>query len=111
MLIAAGSSAFLSNTNSTAVLMPATIDAGKKAAVAPSRLLLPLAFASMLEGTCTLIGTSTNMAASGLFVGLGLEPLGLDFDHDRDQNLGLFPVQLQPNVDHFAEVNAPKYHR
>jgi len=77
MLAAASSSAFLSNTNSTAVLMPATIEAGKKASVPPSRLLLPLAFASMLGGTCTLIGTSTNMASSGLFVRLGLEPLGL----------------------------------
>jgi len=77
MMAAATSSAFLSNTNSTAVLMPATIEAGKKASVPPSRLLLPLAFASMLGGTCTLIGTSTNMASSGLFVGLGLEPLGM----------------------------------
>lgn len=77
MSLAAGLSAFLSNTNVTAVLIPGVVEFAGKARVAPSRLLIPLAYASMLGGTCTLIGTSTNMAASGLFEEIGMEPIGL----------------------------------
>ncbi|HEX6199753.1 MAG TPA: SLC13 family permease, partial [Thermoanaerobaculia bacterium] len=77
MSLAAGLSAFLSNTNVTAVLIPGVVEFAGKARVAPSRLLIPLAYASMLGGTCTLIGTSTNMAASGLFQEIGMEPIGL----------------------------------
>ncbi len=40
-------------------------------------MLIPLAFASMLGGTCTLIGTSTNLAASGLIQRMGMEPFSL----------------------------------
>jgi di/tricarboxylate transporter len=77
MGLSAGLSAFLSNTNVTAVLIPGVVEFAGKARVAPSRLLIPLAYASMLGGTCTLIGTSTNMAASGLFQEIGMEPIGL----------------------------------
>lgn len=77
MSLSAGLSAFLSNTNVTAVLIPGVVEFAGKSRVAPSRLLIPLAYASMLGGTCTLIGTSTNMAASGLFQELGMEPIGL----------------------------------
>jgi di/tricarboxylate transporter len=77
MGLAASFSAFLSNTNVTAVLIPGVVEYGKKGGVAPSRLLIPLAYASMLGGTCTLIGTSTNMAASGFFHELGMLPIGL----------------------------------
>ncbi len=36
---------------------------------------MPLAFGSILGGTCTLIGTSTNLAGSGMITKLGLEPI------------------------------------
>ncbi|HSL83364.1 MAG TPA: SLC13 family permease [Thermoanaerobaculia bacterium] len=77
MSLSAFLSAFLSNTNVTAVLIPGVVEFAGKSRVAPSRLLIPLAYASMLGGTCTLIGTSTNMAASGLFQEIGMEPIGL----------------------------------
>src|SRR5690606_39981483 len=44
--------------------------------IAPSRLLMPLAFASMIGGTCTLIGTSTNIAVSGALRHQGIAPIG-----------------------------------
>ena len=77
MLLSASGSAFLSNTNTTAILMPAVVDLSRRSRSSPSRLLMPLAYASILGGTCTLIGTSTNMAASGLMRKLGLEPFSV----------------------------------
>lgn len=77
MALSAALSAFLNNTNTTAALMPAVMRSTEKRGTSPSRLLMPLAFASMLGGTCTLVGTSTNIAASGMLVELGLEPIGL----------------------------------
>lgn len=71
MGIAAAISALFSNTSATAMLMPATLQVAKKAKIRPSQLLMPLAFASILGGTCTLIGTSTNLASSGLISRLG----------------------------------------
>jgi hypothetical protein len=77
MLLSASGSAFLSNTNTTAILMPAVMDLSKRARISASRLLMPLAYASILGGACTLIGTSTNMAASGMIRKLGLEPFSV----------------------------------
>ncbi|MDH3404817.1 MAG: SLC13 family permease, partial [Acidobacteriota bacterium] len=74
--LSASMSALVSNTNSTAVLMPAAFELAKKGRFSPSRLLMPLAFASILGGTCTLIGTSTNIAASGMLKKLGYAPYG-----------------------------------
>jgi di/tricarboxylate transporter len=45
--------------------------------VSPSKLLIPLSYATILGGVTTLIGTSTNLVVSGLMVEQGLEPLGL----------------------------------
>lgn len=77
MLLSASGSAFLSNTNTTAILMPAVMDLSRRRRLSPGRLLMPLAYASILGGACTLVGTSTNMAASGLIRKLGLEPFSL----------------------------------
>ena len=40
---------------------------GKNVGVSPAQLLVPLSFASILGGTCTLIGTSTNLVVAGLY--------------------------------------------
>ena len=56
-----GLSAFLSNTGTTAVAMPMVIAMCTAAAISPSLLLVPIAFASSLGGTCTLVGTPPNL--------------------------------------------------
>lgn len=68
-------SSFMNNTTTTAVLMPAALGLCRRSRIAPSKALIPLAFASMLGGTCTLIGTSTNVAASGFIAESGLTPI------------------------------------
>lgn len=77
MALVSGMSAFMNNTTTTAVLMTPVIGVAQQAKISPSKLLLPLAYASMLGGTCTLIGTSTNIAISGYIVQAGMPPLGL----------------------------------
>ncbi|MEW6420728.1 MAG: SLC13 family permease, partial [Deinococcota bacterium] len=72
----AGVSAFTSNTATTAVFLPVVTGLARRAGIAPSRVLMPLAYASILGGTVTLIGTTTNLVVSGALPALGLQPLG-----------------------------------
>ncbi|HUH12702.1 MAG TPA: SLC13 family permease [Longimicrobiales bacterium] len=66
-------SAFINNTAAVAILLPAVLGATRQVGATPSRLLLPLSFASQLGGMLTLIGTSTNLLVAGLLLDLGLE--------------------------------------
>jgi di/tricarboxylate transporter len=66
-------SAVINNTAVVAVLVPAIIGASRQVEVSPSRILMPLSFASQLGGTLTLIGTSTNLLVAGLVLDLGFE--------------------------------------
>lgn len=70
-------SAFMNNTTVTAMFLPPTIGVARRAKLGASRLLMPLAFASILGGTCTLIGTSTNVAVSGYIKKAGMPELGM----------------------------------
>lgn len=72
----AGVSAFTSNTATTAVFLPVVTGLARRAGLAPSRVLMPLAYASILGGTITVIGTSTNLVVSGALPATGLRPLG-----------------------------------
>ncbi|MBL8829887.1 MAG: SLC13 family permease [Planctomycetaceae bacterium] len=58
-------SAFINNTPLVAMLVPVLGDWCKKLNISPSKIMLPLSYASILGGTCTLIGTSTNLVVSG----------------------------------------------
>ena len=69
-------SSFLSNTVTTAVFLPIMIGVARRSATALSRVLMPLAFASILAGSVTLIGTSTNLVVSSQLPRYGLEPIG-----------------------------------
>lgn len=81
----AGVSAFLNNTPVVAAFLPAVIDWAKRLRISPSKLLIPLSYATILGGTVTLIGTSTNLAVNGLLLSRGeagfalfdLTPVGL----------------------------------
>lgn len=70
-------SAFMNNTTVTAIFVPPVIGVARKLRVSASKLLMPVAFASILGGTCTLIGTSTNVAVSGYIQRAGMEPVRL----------------------------------
>lgn len=74
MLAAALLSAFMSNTAATAFFVPVVMGLCKRANMQPRQLLLPLAFASILTSSVTLISTSTNIVVSGLMTQYGLAP-------------------------------------
>ncbi len=67
-------SGFMSNTGTVAVLLPAIISLAWSAKVSPSKLLIPLAFASSLGGAMTLIGTPPNIIVSDVLHEAGFEP-------------------------------------
>jgi len=75
MLVTAALGAFVSNTGTVAVLMPVAISLAHRAGIHPGRLLMPLAFASSLGGTLTLIGTPPNLVISDALAAAGYEPL------------------------------------
>lgn len=77
LLIPGTVSAFMSNTTVTALFIPPILAVARKLNTSPSKLLMPLAYASILGGTCTLIGTSTNVVVSGYVKKMNMEPLGL----------------------------------
>jgi di/tricarboxylate transporter len=77
MGIVGATSSLMNNTTVTALFTPVVSELARKAGVSPSKLLMPVAFASILGGTCTLIGTSTNVAVSGFLQHAGLEPVGM----------------------------------
>ena len=63
-------SGFINNTAAVAILLPMVTDLAHDGKTSPSKLLIPLSYASMFGGTLTLIGTSTNILASELAAGL-----------------------------------------
>ncbi len=62
----AGLSAFLNNTPIVAMFIPVVNDWCKKTGLSPSKLLIPLSYAAIMGGSCTLIGTATNVFVSGM---------------------------------------------
>ena len=73
----AGVSAFVNNTPVVIVLMPVILSLSREMGVASSKLLIPLSYASIFGGTCTLLGTSTNLLASGILLDAGHAPIGM----------------------------------
>ncbi|SEA20878.1 SLC13 family permease [Psychroflexus halocasei] len=66
MLLIATISAFINNTPVVAVFIPVVIQIAHNTGQSPSKMLIPLSFASIFGGMCTLIGTSTNILVSGI---------------------------------------------
>lgn len=70
-------SAFINNTPIVAVFIPLGIQIARSCGRSPSELLMPMCFAATAGGTCTLIGTSTNLLVSGIAVGAGLPAISM----------------------------------
>ncbi len=74
MLTVALMSAFMSSTGTVAVLLPAVVSLSHSVRISPSKLLIPLAYASLLGGALTLIGTPPNLVVSDLLRENGFAP-------------------------------------
>jgi di/tricarboxylate transporter len=68
-------SSFMNNIGAVAILLPAVVSVARRINVAPSKLLIPMAFTSLLGGKMTLIGTPPNILATSIMESYGgLEP-------------------------------------
>jgi di/tricarboxylate transporter len=77
LLLVGTLSAFLNNTPVVILFMSIIMAACSRFGFAPSKLLIPLSYISILAGTCTLIGTSTNILVSDTAFSLGAKPIGM----------------------------------
>ena len=98
-------SAFMNNTPLVAVMIPVVIQLAIRIGVAPSKLLIPLSYMTVLGGMITLIGTSTNILVDGVAVKEGLAhfslfeiaPLGIAVTLAGGTFLALFGNRLLPD--------------
>jgi len=105
-------SAFINNTPVVAVFIPILLSVSMDNKINPSRLLMPISFASMFGGVCTLIGTSTNILVSSIAVEHGLEPLkmfefsslGIVFFGAGMMFMVLFGVRMIPKRKYEGEL-------
>ena len=86
MLPVAAVSAFLNNTPIVAVMLPIVLKWARNCNIPVQQLLMHLSYATILGGTCTLVGTSTNLVVSGL--------ISDRYPDDPDMQIGLFSLGL-----------------
>jgi len=77
MLMVGTLSAFINNTAAVAIFMPVMLTIARDTGFAAGRLLMPLSFAAMFGGVCTLVGTSTNLLVSSIAERHGLPAIGM----------------------------------
>jgi di/tricarboxylate transporter len=70
-------SAFMNNTPLVAFFMPIFVHVARKMRISPSKLLIPLSYAAIMGGTCTLVGTSTNLVVDAAMRDGGLPGIGM----------------------------------
>lgn len=108
-------SAFINNTPVVALFIPVVIGCARSVRVSPEKLLIPLSFASMFGGICTLIGTSTNILVSDYAESIGMgafsmfEMTGLGLVFLLAGLLYLLAIGLHLLPAH-AKPHAEKYH-
>lgn len=77
MILVAAISAFVNNTPIVAVFIPVVAQIAKASNINPAKLLIPLSYASIMGGMCTLLGTSTNLLVSGIAISEGVGEIGI----------------------------------
>jgi di/tricarboxylate transporter len=77
MITAAVLSAFMNNIGVAALMLPVVVDVARRTRISPSRLLMPLAYATLLGGLMTMIGTPPNLLVSEVMAQNGYEPFAL----------------------------------
>ncbi|PDV98474.1 citrate transporter [Candidatus Chloroploca asiatica] len=76
MVVVAPLSAFISSTGTVAIMLPVVVALARRARISPSRLLIPMAYAALIGGMLTLIGTPPNLVASEALANAGRDPFG-----------------------------------
>ena len=119
-------SGFVNNTAAVAILLPMVSELAERGRTSPSKLLLPLSYASMVGGTLTLVGTSTNVLASDLyarlappavarsfgmfeFTGLGVVLLAVGAVYLLTVGRWLTPARIEPRGDLTDEYQVREY--
>ncbi|SFR34274.1 SLC13 family permease [Halogeometricum limi] len=115
-------SGFINNTAAVAILLPMVTDLAERGGTSPSKLLLPLSYASMFGGMLTLIGTSTNILASDLsgrligrsftmfeFTSLGLIVSAVGTVYLLTAGRWLTPERIKPERDLTEEFEMSDY--
>lgn len=77
MVIVAIISAIVNNTPVVAVFIPVVLNIAHTSKISPSKLLIPLSFASIMGGMLTIFGTSTNLLVNGIAAREGIELIGV----------------------------------
>ena len=77
LLVVGLASAFINNTPVVVLFIPVVLSMSCRLGVSPAKYLIPLSYVSILAGTCTLIGTSTNIIVSDLASRYGYAPFGM----------------------------------
>ncbi|MCK7613791.1 SLC13 family permease [Roseibium sediminicola] len=114
--LAGVASAFMNNTPVVMILIPVVFSLARELGTSASRLLMPLSFIVILGGTCSLIGTSTNLLVDGVSQELGfapfslfeIAPLGIVLAITGGLFLAVAAPRLLPQRASLSELTAPR---